>query len=162
MTSTVGPKVASNSPSHTTKSAAGGSARSNSWRRRVRLRRRALVLVLVVVIVFVACVVVRVLRRGPAPLLHQPPGLDRLRHVLRLLAVDRTVLELDHRVLPLPGQLLDFVAVARPGVRNDDVIDPGLVERLLDAPARMAAELRPEVAAPVQLDRHRTSLRLER
>src|SRR5439155_16038995 len=79
--------------------------------------------------------------------------LDRLGHLLRLLAVDGAVLELDHRILLLARELLDRVALAI-RMRDDDVVDARLVERLLHAPAGMAADLDPEVRAPVELHGH--------
>ena len=82
-------------------------------------------------------------------------------HVARLLAVDRAVLELDPGVRALPGPLLRLVAVPpAPGHLHDLVLDPRLVERLLDAPARVSAELDPELRAAVELDRHGASLAL--
>src|SRR3954454_1663079 len=76
-------------------------------------------------------------------------------HVRRLLAVDAAVLELDHRVLPLPAERLEVVALAaahRPG--DQLVVDALLVERLLDLPTRMGADLQPDIRAAVELDGH--------
>src|SRR5437763_6927084 len=114
---------------------------------------------LVLVVVIVPGVVMRLLWRRRTALLHQPAGLDRLGHLGRLGAVDRAVLELDHRVLPLPRQTLERVTLVAPERTGDDlVVDARLVELPLHAPARMPSELDPEVAAPVELHRHGASL----
>src|SRR5262245_14459312 len=98
-------------------------------------------------------------RLRPAALLVEPARADRLRHLLRLLAVDRAVLELDHRVGALPGDLLDLAPVlAQERPLHHVVLDPLLVERALHLPARMTPELHPNVRAPMELDRHRPTI----
>ena len=52
----------------------------------------------------------------------QLAGADRLGHVLRLLTVDRAVLELDHRVLALSAQRLERVALAGAQRTLDDLV----------------------------------------
>ena len=80
---------------------------------------------------------------------------DRRRHVLRVLAVDRAVLELDHRVLPLSAQLLELVATALPErPLHDLVLGTGGVQCLLHPPAWMPVDLHPHVRAAVELDGH--------
>src|SRR4029453_8116912 len=60
------------------------------------------------------------------------------------------------RVLFLPPQPLDVVALADRGARAGDdlVLDPRVVERLLNTPAWVPARLHPEVFAAVELDGH--------
>src|SRR5205085_88049 len=84
----------------------------------------------------------------------EPTGADRLGHVLRLLAVDRAVVELDPRVLLLAGSGFRHRAVERPRLRHCFVPDALLVERLLHPPAGMTVELHPHVPAAVEFDRH--------
>ena len=80
---------------------------------------------------------------------------DRRRHVLRVLAVHRAVLELDHRVLPLSAQLLELVATALPErPLHDLVLGTGGVQCLLHPPAWMPVDLHPHVRAAVELDGH--------
>src|SRR5205085_769874 len=72
----------------------------------------------------------------------------------------RAVLELDHRVLPLAGQALEVVALAaHERSLHEVVLDPHVVERLLDAPARVALDLHEHVRTAVELDRHLALLR---
>src|SRR3954452_2860046 len=127
------------------KSAAGGSARRRSRRRSATLSRGAGLLALLLII--------SGRRARSAALLHQAAGLDRRRHLLRLLAVDGAVVELDHGVPRLPGELLERIAVPIP-VLDDLVVDARLVQLALHTPARMPSELHPDVRAPVELDRH--------
>src|SRR4051812_41372189 len=79
--------------------------------------------------------------------------LDCLRHVSGLLPIPASVLELDRREAALTGPLDHRSAPAadRPRLLHDLVLDPRLVERLLDRPARMLAEVGPDVRATVQL-----------
>src|SRR4051794_30783577 len=66
----------------------------------------------------------------------EPAVSDSLRHVLRLLAVPRAVLELDRRIEPLARVLEHRVALARPrGPGRGRVLDPHLLGGLLDPPA---------------------------
>ena len=83
-------------------------------------------------------------------------GADPLDHPGGLLADHRSVLELDHRQLALAGQLLDLgpLRPRRPFVLDDLVGHAGVVQRLLHAPARMAADLHEQCRASMQLDRH--------
>src|SRR5690348_16164754 len=98
-----------------------------------------------------------------ALLLHQLPVANRLRHVLRLLAVPRAVLELDRGIRGLTCSFDDGCASlpARPRAFDDLVVDALLVERLLHFPARMSVGLRPQARATVELDRHDGLLRVE-
>src|SRR3954470_24229243 len=76
---------------------------------------------------------------------------NRLRHVARLLAVPRTVLELDRGVQALSGVLEHRVAPARPRrPRHELVRDVHLLQRFLDPPARPA--LQPFEPTAMQLD----------
>src|SRR5215218_526180 len=88
---------------------------------------------------------------------------DRLGHVLRLLAIDRAVVEFDPGQPLLPG-LLDRVLALAPRERralvDDLILDLRLVERLLHAPAGMTPDLDPLVLAAVELDGHGVSFRL--
>src|SRR5215204_4666122 len=90
--------------------------------------------------------------------------LDRLAHVVRLLAVDGSVVEFDPRQALL-ARPLDRVLARAPAegwaLVDDLVLDLCLVERLLDAPARMLP-LYPLVLAAMELDRHAVSSRLGR
>src|SRR5207302_3526626 len=86
---------------------------------------------------------------------------DRLCHLLRFLAVHAPVLELDHGVLALAAQALEVVARSLPQrALHDLVLDAHLVERALDAPARMALQLHPDVRAPMELHRHARTIAL--
>src|SRR5512132_2427891 len=82
--------------------------------------------------------------------------LDPLRHLLRLLAVDRAVLELDPRK-SLLARLRDGVLAPEVLLSDELVLDPGLVERFLHLPAGVRA-LHEEVLAAVKLDCHRGEL----
>ena len=87
--------------------------------------------------------------------LEELAGLDLPGHVLRVLAIDRPVLELDHRILALTAQALDVVPLsAKERPLHDLVVDPLLVERALDTPARVPLDLDPHVWAAVELDGH--------
>src|SRR5207249_1275811 len=77
-------------------------------------------------------------------LLEELSGANRLSHSLRLLAVHAAVVELDRRVQPLPGQPRELLPLPpRERTEGEVVLDPGLVERLLHAPARVHLELQP-------------------
>jgi hypothetical protein len=98
-------------------------------------------------------------RRGLAAAGSAPATLEELartdhsRHVVRLGAVARAVLELDHRQLTLAAQALDIHTLALAHGRLDDLVfDPLVVERALNPPARVSSELRPEEPAAVKLD----------
>src|SRR5205823_9520744 len=92
--------------------------------------------------------------RSRAAFLVQAAGADRLGHVLRLLAVDGAVLELDPRVLLLAGALNRVGAIAPPLFLDDLVVDSLLVEGLLHFPTRVTRELDPDVGATMELERH--------
>src|SRR5439155_12650101 len=62
--------------------------------------------------------------------------------------------ELDPRELLLAGVLDRVRPIARPLFLDDLVLDPLLVESLLDSPARVGRELHPDVLAAMQLDCH--------
>src|SRR5262249_38306546 len=89
-------------------------------------------------------------------------ALDRLDHVLGLLAVDAAVLELDRGVAILPGhadQLGPVLPLPRHRRARDDlVLDPSLLQRLLHPPAGMPAELDPLGGAAVELHGHRFTI----
>ena len=73
--------------------------------------------------------------------------------------IDRAVLELDHGVVLLSAELLDSLAlVAVERAENGFVLDPLILQRLLDPPAVMVSDLQPGDVASVELDRHRCSL----
>src|SRR5581483_11374400 len=99
-------------------------------------------------------------RRLGTLLLAQASLPDRPRHVLRLLSVPASVLELDRGVRRLAGTRPDDLALppARPRAEHRLVLDSLVVERLLHLPARMRSELRPGVLAAMQLHRHRSLL----
>src|SRR5205823_12149953 len=65
--------------------------------------------------------------------------------------------KLEPRVLLLARVGLGVLAAAGPWLLDNLVVDPLLVERLLNLPARMAAELHPEVLATVELHCHQDS-----
>src|SRR5581483_7857300 len=96
------------------------------------------------------------LRRRAAALLVQAARADRALHLLRLLAVPASVLELDRRVEGLPGARDHRrpLLAARPRSRHDLVGHPLVVERLLHPPARVPRYLRPEVLAAMQPHGH--------
>ena len=97
----------------------------------------------------------RDLLRGSGALLHQATAADRLRHLLRLLAVPAAVLELDPGILRLAGALPSSpcgpcgpaTGRGRPRRRC-----PG--RRALSAPASRDAAASPHVAAAVELESH--------
>jgi hypothetical protein len=95
------------------------------------------------------------LDRWGALALEQLARPDSRSHLLRLLAVHGSVLELDHRVLALAAQLLQLVALAAAKRSLDQlVLDALIVQSLLYAPAGMALQLDPDVRAAVKLDGH--------
>jgi hypothetical protein len=93
---------------------------------------------------------------GRTPLLVELSGTDRRGHVLRLLTTDRAVLELDHRIEPLPAKPLQVGALARAHRPLHDLIrDPLIVQRLLHTPARADLLHR---RAPVELAAMRATI----
>src|SRR5205085_635349 len=73
--------------------------------------------------------------------------------------VDASVLELDRRIEPLSGLLLELIALAaRQRPLDDLVFDALLVERLLHLPAGMRADLHPHARTAVELDGHARNL----
>src|SRR4051794_1850835 len=98
---------------------------------------------------------------GPGSGALQGPGLDPVDQLGGLLADHGAVLELDRRQDVLPGQLdvLGPLATAV-GMLDELVVDARLIERLLDLPARMDADLDPHVAAAMELDGHLVSGRV--
>ena len=92
---------------------------------------------------------------GGHVLLREPARANRRRHVLRLLPVDHSVLELDQREQTLAAQLLDLGTLApREGVLDDVVLDPGRRQCAEDARARMAGDGEPGERAGVHGDFH--------
>src|SRR5262249_43290381 len=87
-------------------------------------------------------------------------GADLLSHLARLPAYERPVLELPPRQLRLTGPLHDLLAAAAADrVLDELVLDAVLVERLLDPPARVRADLHPLIAAAMELHGHGGPLR---
>src|SRR6185312_8689310 len=96
-------------------------------------------------------------RFGRHPSRRQRAGADSRGEVLRLLADRRAVIQLDHGQLALAALRLQGVALSAPRWMLDElVLDPGLVERLLDSPAGVRPS-DPHDGAAVQLDGHLAS-----
>jgi hypothetical protein len=123
-----------------------------------------IVIGVIVIGVIVIGVIVLVLAVGviAAASLHQLAGPDPRGHVLRLFTVDRAVVELDHRVGALAAQPLEGDTLQAPhGPLDDRVLDSGLVERLLNTPARVPVDLDPHRRTAMELDRHHTTSRVD-
>src|SRR5215210_240979 len=99
-------------------------------------------------------------RSSRRPLLIELVRADRLFHLLRSLAIDASVLELDPRKVALAGRR-DRSLPPRfrvpVSLLDELVVDSGVVERLLNAPAGMARRFDPRSAAAVELDGHFSS-----
>src|SRR5919109_2313734 len=93
---------------------------------------------------------------GPMrPVRAQVSRTDPFGHLLGVVAVGGTVLELDHGQLFLPGELAHALALSSPHRLLDHlVVDRSLVEGLLDSPARMALDLQPCHRAATELYGH--------